>query len=609
MNSYGIDIWSDNNFIIKDGEIKLNFKSKPSLLQISKKIRSSGIKGPLLLRFPHLIKRQIKSLYSNFNNAIIENKYQGYFGAVFPLKVNQFPHAVESIMSQGEEFSYGLEAGSKAELILAMSKANSNSKITVNGFKDKEMITLGFIASSSGHDITLIIEGLNELNTIIEVANETKLKIPDIGIRVRLHSIGSGSWAKSGGMDSKFGLTSTEIIEAISILKNNSFLNKLSMIHFHIGSQMNDISPLKKALREAGNIYAELKKMGASSLNNINIGGGLAVEYNQHSHTPTHNYSIEEFTSSVVFLLGEIMDTKGVEHPNIFTESGRFIAASHAVLIVPVLELFSQDYHEKLLNLKDNNPPLITELLELNKLLDKKTSIEYLHDALDHKESLFTLFDLGYIDLQDRSNAEILVHNIIKKALYYWGFENSKELEQLQSRLQERYLINLSIFQSLPDYWGINQNFPVMPLDNLEKKPIRAASLWDITCDSDGEIAFNPDKPLHLHDVDLKKDEYFLGFFNVGAYQETLGMNHNLFSRPNEYTINISENGYIIKNIVESKSILDILDGIGYDRDKIITKLKTNILISDFIPEKEKTDTLARLNIYLKQNSYLRTTN
>ena len=609
MNNYGINIWSNDNFIIEDNEVKLNFKSKPSLLKISKDIRSSKVKGPLLLRFPHLIKKQIKSLYKNFNNAIDENNYKGFFGAVFPLKVNQFPHAVESIVNQGKEFSYGLEAGSKAELILAMSKVNSNSKITVNGFKDKEMITLGFIASSSGHNITLIIEGLNELKTIIEVANETELKIPNIGIRVRLHSTGSGSWAKSGGMDSKFGLTSTEIIEAISILKNQSFLDKLSMIHFHIGSQMNDIAPLKKALREAGNIYAELKKMGALYLNNINIGGGLAVEYNQHPQALTHNYSIEEFSSSVVFLLGEIVDAKGVEHPNIYTESGRFIAASHAILIVPVLELFSQDYHEKLLNLKENNPPLIKELLELNQLLDKKTSIEYLHDALDHQESLFTLFDLGYIDLQDRSNAEILVHNIIKKALYFWGFENSKELEQLQTRLQERYLINLSIFQSLPDYWGIEQNFPVMPLNNLDKKNLRAASLWDITCDSDGEIGFNPKKPLYLHDVDLKKEEYFLGFFNVGAYQETLGMNHNLFSRPNEYTVNIDENGYTVTNIVESKSILDILNSIGYDENEIVSKLKTDILTSNFIPEKEKTDTLAKLKVYLEQNSYLRTTN
>ena len=609
MNNFGLDIWSNKNFIIEDGQIKLNYKSMPSLLQIVENIRSNDIRGPILLRFPHLIKRQIKTLYSYFDKAIQNNEYQGKFNAVFPLKVNQFPHAIEAITSQGMHFNYGLEAGSKAELILAMSKTPNGANITVNGFKDKEMITLGFIAAQSEHNITLTIEGLGELETIIEVANECNLKIPNIGIRVRLHSSGSGIWAKSGGMDAKFGLTSTEIIEAISLLREANLLDYLSMIHFHIGSQMSDIAPLKKALREAGNIYAELRKMGAIKLNSINIGGGLAVEYDQHIKSKARNYSIDEFSSSVVFLLGEIMDAKNVKHPDIFTESGRFIVASHAVLITPVLELFTQDYQEKLLNFKSENPPLIEELIELNKLLNNSNCIEYLHDALDHMESLFTLFDLGYIDLQDRSNAEILVHNIIKKALYLKSANPTDELEQLQVKLQERYLINASIFQSLPDYWGLGQHFPVMPLHHLNTTPLRAASLWDITCDSDGEIAFKPEKPLYLHDIDLDEEDYFLGFFNVGAYQETLGMNHNLFTRPNEYTIKVTDDGYEIKNEVESKSILDILNSIGYDENKIAKDLKTKLSLSSFITEKEKNDTLAKLEIYLQQNGYLRTTN
>ncbi|OHE12460.1 MAG: arginine decarboxylase, partial [Sulfurimonas sp. RIFOXYB2_FULL_37_5] len=547
MNNFGLDIWSNNNFIIENGQIRLNYKCMPSLLQIVEEIRAEDVRGPILLRFPHLIKAQIRTLYNYFDKAIQQNNYKGKFHAVFPLKVNQFPHAVEAVTSQGAQFNYGLEAGSKAELILAMSKTPIGANITVNGFKDKEMITLGFIAAQSGHNITITIEGLGELETIIEVAKECDLKVPNIGIRVRLHSTGSGIWAKSGGMDAKFGLTSTEIIEAITLLREADLLEYLSMIHFHIGSQMSDIAPLKKALREAGNIYAELKKMGATSLDNINIGGGLAVEYNQHAHLNSRNYSIDEFSSSVVFLLGEIMNAKNVSHPNIFTESGRFIVASHAVLITPVLELFTQDYQEKLLNFKTINPPLIEELVELNRLLNNTNCIEYLHDALDHMESMLTLFDLGYIDLQDRSNAEILVHNIIKRALYLKSANPTDELAQLQVKLQERYLINASIFQSLPDYWGLNQHFPVMPLHHLNSTPLRAASLWDITCDSDGEIGFNPDKPLYLHDVNLDEEEYFLGFFNVGAYQETLGMNHNLFTHPSEYTITIDENSYEVK--------------------------------------------------------------
>lgn len=609
MKQFGLNLWANENFIIDEDKLKLNYKSQPSLLDITEDIRSSGVRGPILLRFPHLIKKQIHSLYSNFGHAIKVNNYQGSFNAVFPLKVNQFPHAIDAVTHEGKEYNYGLEAGSKAELILAMSKIPNKANITVNGFKDKEMITLGFMAAQSGHNITLTIEGLNELETIIEVAEESSLKIPNIGIRVRLHSAGSGTWAKSGGIDAKFGLTATEIIEAIKLLKDAEILNKLSMIHFHIGSQMEDIAPIKKALREAGNIYAELRRMGALSLENINIGGGLAVEYDQHADSKLRNYSIEEFSSSVVFLLGEIMNAKDVKHPNIFTESGRFIVASHAVLITPVLELFSQDYQEKLLNFKEKNPPLINELIELNKLLNINNAIEYLHDALDHIESILTLFDLGYIDLQDRSNGEILVHNIIKKALYLKSANPTDELEQLQVKVQERYLVNASIFQSLPDYWGLGQHFPIMPLHYLNTTPHRAASLWDITCDSDGEIGFNPQKPLYLHDIDLDENDYFLGFFNVGAYQETLGMNHNLFTKPSEYTIYIDDNNYKIANNSESKSILNILDSIGYNKDEILNKLEKDLLNSDFSTEKEKTDTLLQLKSFLEQNGYLRTTN
>jgi arginine decarboxylase len=609
LENFGLDIWSNDNFIIEDGEVKLNYKSKPSLLKIAQEIRLKDVRGPMIFRFPHLIKKQIETLYMYFDKAIKLNNYKGNFNAVFPLKVNQFPNVVEAVTSEGAIHNYGLEAGSKAELILAMSKTPKDAHITVNGFKDKEMITLGFIAAQSGHKITITIEGLGELETIIEVAKECKLKIPNIGIRVRLHSAGSGSWAKSGGMDAKFGLTSTEIIEAITLMRQEDLLKNFTMIHFHIGSQMSDIAPLKRALREAGNIYAELKKMGALALNSINIGGGLAVEYDQHIQAKSRNYSIDEFSSSVIFLLGEIMNAKNVSHPDIFTESGRYIVASHSVLITPVLELFTQDYQERLLNFKDINPPLVEELKYLNKQLAQRNCIEYLHDALDHMESLLTLFDLGYIDLQDRSNAEILVHNILKKSLYLASDYTTDELEQLQTSLQERYLINASIFQSLPDYWGLQQNFPVMPLHNLEKKAIRAASLWDITCDSDGEIGFDAERPLFLHDVDLDNEEYFLGFFNIGAYQETLGMNHNLFTHPNEYTINIDENDYEITKELESKNILDILESIGYDKTEILNKLKADLLKSDFITEQEKCDTLAKLELFIAQNGYLRTTN
>lgn len=595
MNNYGIDIWSDDNFIIEDGLAKVNHKCKPSLISLVKEIREQDFKGPLLLRFPHITNRQITTLFDTFHNSIKEYDYKGNFNAVFPLKVNQLPNFIQPLLASGEKFNYGLEAGSKAELVIAMTYNNKNAPITVNGFKDKEMVHLGFIAKSMGHNITLIIEGLNELQTIIAVAKETNLPCPNIGLRVRLHSGGSGIWAKSGGINSKFGLTSTEILEAFELIEENDMIDSLTMIHFHIGSAMNSIKPLKKALRESGHIYAELKNLGARSLNAINIGGGLAVEYSAYERS--RFYSLREFASDVIFTLKDIAKQKGVEEPNIFTESGRYISAASTVLITPVLELFSSEYDLVHLNLKEKNPPLIEELNALFTDMTKRTSYEYMHDAIDHMESLLTLFDLGYIDLQDRSNAEILTHQIIKKAISQLEVEDYEELKKLDENIQEKYLLNFSMFQSLPDYWGIDQEFPVMPLTHLDKKPTRSASLWDITCDSDGELPFSSKKPLYLHDINLNKEEYFLGFFNVGAYQDTLGMKHNLFSHPTEVNIVFKNDEVVLEKILESQKIIDILDDIDYDTREIKDKLKENL----------DTNTYKILKKYLNENSYLKT--
>ncbi|BCD60463.1 MULTISPECIES: biosynthetic arginine decarboxylase [unclassified Nitratiruptor] len=603
MKNYGIHLWSNGDFVIEDGVVKVNYANKPSLYEITKQIRDTGIRGPVLLRFPHLIKKQIDNLFKEFQKSIDQFNYKGNFNAVFPLKVNQFPNFVSSLVEIAKEYNYGLEAGSKAELIIAMAYNNKNAPITVNGFKDKGMITLGFLAAKMGYDTTLTIEGLGELENIIEAAKEYKDPIPNIGLRIRLHSSGIGIWAKSGGINSKFGLTATELLEAMELLKRNDLLEKFTMIHFHIGSQIGEINPVKKALREAGNIYAELKKMGAMNLRNINLGGGLAVEYSQHENVHQRNYTLTEFTNDVVFLLKEIAQQKGVEEPNIFTESGRFIAASHAVLIAPVLELFSQEYTEKGLRLKEKNPPLVQELYDLYTSINPSNAIEYFHDSLDHMESLLTLFDLGYIDLQDRSNTEILVHLIIKKAIELTKDKDRYELKRIQDRVQERYLLNFSLFQSLPDFWGLGQRFPVMPLNKLDQTPTRSASLWDITCDSDGEIDFNVDYPLFLHDVDLSQEEYFLAFFLVGAYQEILGMKHNLFTHPTEVTVRFDHNGYSLENMVEAQSILDILYDLDYDINEIQSNLKQLIAQSN-CENKEKL--LEILSILLHENNYLK---
>ncbi|MCI6313102.1 MAG: arginine decarboxylase [Helicobacter sp.] len=610
MVDYGINFWANGDFFIDDGQVKINHKSKPALIQIVQEIREKGYRGPLLLRFPHLIKNQICKVFTAFERAIAEYNYQGNFKAVFPLKVNQMPHFVLPLVEQSADKCYGLEAGSKPELILAMAYANKNTPITVNGFKDREMISLGFIAANMKHDITITIEGLNELETIIDVAKEMGEPYPKIGLRIRLHSSGIGVWAKSGGIYSKFGLTSTELLEALNMLERHDLLDRFTMIHFHIGSQMSDILPLKKALREAGNIYAELRKKGAKNLSCVNIGGGLAVEYTQHENENNRNYTLEEFSGDVVFSLREIAKNKNEKEPDIFIESGRFIAANHAVLVAPVLELLSQEYDEKALKLKDSNPPLIQELYDLYESVSEKTAIEYLHDSFDHMESLLTLFDLGYIDLQDRSNTEVLVHLIIKKVLKILKHKNHNEIIAIQEQVQERYLLNCSFFQSLPDYWGLGQNFPVMPLDRLNRRPTRSASLWDITCDSDGEVAFDASKPLYLHDVDVTKEEYFLGFFLVGAYQEVLGMRHNLFTHPTEFSVVFDDDlnkGYELCNLLEAQTILDVLDDLDYDTKEIERILKQYIEENQDLDSDSKKEVLGRLYVMLSENGYLRT--
>jgi len=606
--NYGIDIWGANNFFIENGKLKINYGNQPALIDIIEDIEEKGIKGPILLRFPHLIRKQINSLYTSFNKAIKEFDYKGNFKAVFPLKVNQFPTFVKPLIKIANRYNYGLEAGSKAELILAMTYNNKTAPITINGFKDREMIRLAFIAGFMGYNVTITIEGLNELKSIMEVSKEYHTIPVNIGIRIRLHTSGVGIWAKSGGIESKFGLSSTEIIEAVEILKQNNILNKLKMIHFHIGSQINDISPLKKAIRESGNIYADLRKLGAKNLSAINIGGGLAIEYSQWEQFRDKNYSIEEFSNDVVYLLKEISGKKQVPMPDIFTESGRFIASPSTILIAPVIELFSQEYTEKSLRLKNKNPDLVEELFDLYDTINENNYIEYLHDTLDHFESLLTLFDLGYIDLIDRSNSEILVHLIIKKSLLYAtakGFKN-KELKAINEKIQEKYLANFSIFQSLPDFWGLGQRFPIMPITKLNINPNRSATIWDITCDSDGEIPFNKEHPIYLHDVNLNKEKYYLGFFLVGAYQEILGMRHNLFSFTNEAIISFDEEGqYNIDFIEHTQKIRDILIDLDYDIDEIEWMLKDNIEKNITNKDKQK-EIFGELLLLLNDMVYLR---
>jgi len=604
MKKYGVDIWAKDNYIIKQDKVHINYKSSPTIYDIVSKIREDGLRGPLLLRFPHLIKKQIDSLFESFKHSFDELEYNGDFKAVFPLKVNQFPNFIEPLLKSSKEYDYGLEAGSKAELLLAMYKA-SNRPILVNGFKDRELINLAFLSAQMGQDITLTIEGIHELESIIEVAKTKSSLVPKIGIRIKLHGSSVGVWAKSVGANSKFGLTSTELIEAVNLMKKHNLIEHFHLIHFHIGSQITTIQPLKKALKEAGHIYSDLINLGSYNLNTINLGGGLAIEYSQTK--PSINYSLQEYCNDIVFMLQTIAKNKGVDEPNIIIESGRYVSAPHAMLVAPVFELFSQEYSLNALKLKEKNPAIIDELYELYQDIDKESAREFLHDSFDHLNSIFTLFDLGYVDLVDRSNAEILAHLIMKKSVALLQDSTLEELLRIKDLIQEKYLMNFSTFQSLADFWGLKQHFPIMPLSKLNLQPSHSANLWDITCDSDGEIAFSEDEPLYLHEVDLENEDYFIGIFLIGAYQEILGMRHNLFAHPSEATIIIDDEGYKIDTLQESSSIIDILDDLGYKKDKILALFYSLIEENRTICSESKERLKIDLENILNENGYLKT--
>ncbi len=610
-DEYGLQYWSRGNFIVEDGLVKVNYKSAPSLLEIVEKAEKMGLTTPILIRLPHLIDRQMRKLYDTFNNIMEKEKYGGSFQAVFPLKVNQYSGFLNEFMRYAPKYNYGVEAGSKAELLLAIATNVHKAPITINGFKDREMIELAFLATQIEHNVTLIIESLNELQNILDTAKSFPVA-PNIGIRIRLYSYGSGRWAKSGGIDSKFGLTAAEIIQALALLKQAKLLQNFKMLHFHIGSQIGSIYTVQKALREVGQIYTELKKMGAKDLNKLNIGGGLGVDYGQHKASNDRNYTTEEFVSTVVKIIKEVTDEKNIENPIIYTEFGRFISAHHSLLVTSVLELYSQDYCEKHLTLKDkNNPKIIKVLKKIYKKIDKKLGdngiLELLHETTEHLDSIETLFELGYLDLEDRANIEILGQMIIKKILTIIDRQEIFEYVALLHKIEERYLINFSVFQSMPDYWGLNQKFPIMPIHHLDKKAVRPASIWDITCDSDGEIEFDEQAPLFLHDIDLKKKPYYIGFFLLGAYQDILGMKHNLFDRPTELIVDIDEDGFKIRNEEKSKSIIAILDSIGFNRENIFSKFKNQINSLNSRSSQEKDVIFQKINDYFDKDNYLKT--
>jgi arginine decarboxylase len=580
VETYGILNWGagyfdvnrKGNLVVRPGE---GDPRSADLKEIIEDLAGRGITAPILLRFPQLVAAQVRKLQRAFSKSIREFEYQGAHMCVYPMKVNQQRPVVEEYLREGSRYDFGLEAGSKAELYVAMALEQSpDSLLVLNGFKDEEFIQLAFAGAKSGKRVVIVIEKLSELDHILRIAETHEGNSPMIGMRVKLYSKGSGRWEKSGGEAAKFGLTTTELLEVINRVKEAGRIDMLRLLHFHIGSQLTDIKRIKNAMKEAARVYAKVYQMKVP-IDLLDVGGGMAVDYDgsKTAFDSSANYNAQEFANDVIYTIKQVCDDENVPHPTIIQESGRFLSAYHAILVTNVLEEIETVVEDITpIEIDEDDPQVVIELGDLRETITIKNYREYYHDALEHREELFTLFNLGLISLEDRAKGEVLFWDVCESADRY--AQHSKyvpeEFGDLRKLLCAKYLANFSVFRSVPDHWALDQLFPIVPIQSLNKPPTEFATLCDITCDSDGVV----DKFVDLHDVKhvlelhkLDPDEpYYLAFMLVGAYQEVMGNNHNLFGAPNEAHIHIDEEGYLIKKVIRGTTVGEAAGRARYER-------------------------------------------
>ncbi len=550
------------------------------LKELVDEVRRRGIGLPLLLRFSDILQKRVIALNESFRRAITEYGYKAEYRGVYPIKVNQVATVVDTVLKAGRPYHYGLEAGSKPELLAVMALLEDpDALIVCNGYKDEEYVETALHATSLGRTVLMVVEKPSELTLITTVARRMGVR-PHIGIRVRLSTRGSGRWEASGGDRSKFGLSAAELLEGIAQLKESGYLDCFELLHFHLGSQISNIRSFKQALREAGRFYVELRLAGAP-LRFLDVGGGLGVDYDgsQTNFESSMNYTMQEYANDIVYGLKEMCDAAEVPHPNIVSESGRAIVAHHAVLLMDVLG--AGEFQAKTVpeTVPADASPVVKNLLATFKEVTRKNLLEAYHDALDFKEQCLQLFTLGHLPLEQRVLAEniywALVHKIARLAKE--NGEMPEELERLEKNLADTYFCNFSVFQSLPDSWAIDHLFPIMPIHRLEEEPSRRAVLADITCDSDGKIDHFIDRRdvkdmLELHP--LRGDDYVLGIFLVGAYQEILGDLHNLFGDTNDVVVSVGPQGYQIENVYPGDTVTEVLKYVSYSREDLVARLR-----------------------------------
>lgn len=583
---YNINGWGVNYFGINEkGNVYVTPRKdsvQVDLKELVNELALHDVSVPVLLRFPDILDNRIEKTSTCFEKAAKEYDFKAENFIIYPIKVNQMRPVVEEIISHGKKFNLGLEAGSKPELhaVIAVN-TDSDSPIICNGYKDQNYIELALLAQKMGKRIFLVVEKLNELNIIARVSKKLNVT-PNIGIRIKLASSGSGKWEESGGDASKFGLTSSELLEALDFLEKNNMKECLKLIHFHIGSQITKIRRIQTALREASQFYVQLHKMGYN-VEFVDCGGGLGVDYDGTKSSNSEssvNYSIQEYVNDCVYTFVEAANKNNIPHPNLITESGRSLSAHHSVLIMQVLETASLPKMDENWEPAPDAHQLVKDMYEIWDHLNPRTLLEDWHDAQQIREESLDLFSHGIVDLRTRADIESMYWSVTREVNML--AQNQKhipeELWTLDKLLADKYFCNFSLFQSLPDSWAIDQLFPIMPIQRLNERPERQATLQDITCDSDGKIAnfvtnsyLSHSLPVHT----LKPSEpYYLAVFLVGAYQEILGDMHNLFGDTNAVHITVNEKGYSIDKTIDGETVAEVLEYVQYEPKKLVRRLE-----------------------------------
>ncbi|MCP5340160.1 MAG: biosynthetic arginine decarboxylase [Sinobacteraceae bacterium] len=595
LELYHVAAWSKGYFSINAaGHVVVRPDQKPGreidLYDVVQGLKARELTAPVVLRFSGILAHRLRHLHDAFARAIAENDYRNGYSAVFPIKVNQQRLVVEEVYRHGREFGFGLEVGSKPELlaVMAMTEGSSDRLIVCNGFKDDSYIEAAMLATKLGRTIVPVVENFEELGLILRQAEKHRVR-PKIGVRVKLASEGSGRWRDSAGEKSKFGLFITEILETVEVLKRHDMLDCLKLVHCHPGSQLQDIRRVKDAINELAHVYAELKLLGAG-LEYIDVGGGLGVDYDGSgtNYSSSMNYSIDEYANDVVYRVASVCNARGIPHPRIVSESGRAIAAHHSVLIfntlgTSALDQFrvtgreDEEYRARGL---DPLPQPVLDLLDAYREVGERNLVECWHDALTAREQCLQMFNLGLLSLEFRGLAERLYWATCAKIRHCCRKLDHcpEELAGLESILSDIYFCNMSVFQSLPDSWAIDQLFPIMPIHRLDEAPTRRAVLADITCDSDGKIDHfvshrEIKRTLELHDI-ADGEEYYLAVFLVGAYQETLGDLHNLFGDTHVVHIRLEEDGnWWIDEVVKGDTANKVLEYMEYDVEELYPAL------------------------------------